>query len=109
MKLRCLTYMLLLLMTFQSSVSLADMHAPHQTGFDHLTFEDHQHAVNVVEQLGVDERDCHHCCHCHGHICIAVIISSEPTQLNKATPILLVYLDKAPLETFESFLRPPIA
>jgi len=114
MKLRTMTYLLLLLMTFQSSVSLADIHMTHQSGLEHLTFDGHQHAedehhTSSIEQSENGERDCHHCCHCHGHCTPAITIAFNRFCTTKSSSPVPEYSDKALPDTFESFLRPPIA
>ena len=113
MNLRTLTYLLLLLMTFQSAAGLADMHTAHQSGFEHLSFEDHQHGNDgrytdsIPPENGV--RDCHHCCHCHGYNTPAIIIAFDRFCTTKSTSPVPEYPDKTLPDKFESFLRPPIA
>ena len=116
MKLRAFTYLLLLLMTFQSAAGLADIHTAHQSGLEHLTFEDHQHTeteddhfVDFHNQFESDERDCHHCCHCHGHSTPAIIIAVDRIFMAKSSSLIPDYPDKTIPDTFETFLRPPIA
>lgn len=114
MKLRAFTYLLLLLMTFQSAAGLADIHTAHQSGLEHLTFEDHQHLEDEhhgdsVVQSENGERDCHHCCHCHGHSTPAIVITIDRIFMAKSSSLIPDYVDKATPDTFATFLRPPIA
>lgn len=88
---------LLLILTFvvQPASTLADVHQFHQSGAEHLGFENHRqtgdHLIpNAVDTNTVDptttdttttdtttdttkssgtQFDCHHCCHCHGVAC----------------------------------------
>lgn len=76
---------LLLILTFvvQPASTLADVHQFHQSGAEHLGFENHNPAgdhltSNAVAGNSVDtgksfdggtKLDCHHCCHCHGVAC----------------------------------------
>jgi len=114
MKLRTLTYLLLLLMTFQSAASLADIHSVHQSGLEHLTFEDHQHTeaehhMDSINHSENGEHDCHHCCHCHGYSTPAITFVFESIYAAKSSSPVPHYLDKTVPDTFETFLRPPIA
>lgn len=115
MTIRVLTYLLLLLMTLQSSAALADVHDAHQSGVEHLSFEDHDHEVqndqihNLLEASEDHGDDCHHCCHCHGQCSPAVIISSQSISLALNTCAKSNYSDNTCPEAYETFLRPPIA
>lgn len=73
---RSITFLMIALVAMQSVVAVADAHRLHQSGSEHLTFE-HMHergegksrddgGVSSVEQAGLGDFDCHHCCHCHG-------------------------------------------
>lgn len=103
-------------MTLQSAAGLADMHTEHQSGLGHLTFEDHHHTetedkhfVDANHQSEIGERDCHHCCHCHGHSTTAIVITIDRIFMAKSSSLIPDYSDKTIPDTFETFLRPPIA
>lgn len=118
---RALTYFLLLLIALQSVVAIGDAHQLHQQGTEHLTFDEtHQHdEVQVFDILQdqkrysdsdpLDNLDCHHCCHCHGHLCPVILVSIEQVNLAKISPALPDYAEKTFPETYETFLRPPKA
>ncbi len=69
-----ISYLLVVLIAFQSVPAIADEHQSHQSGIDHLEF-DHDHSSNSLDQKplqtaqntldGSTPDDCHHCCHCH--------------------------------------------
>ena len=71
-----LSYMLVTLIAMQSLLAIADVHQDHQTGTEHLVFEqDHQHEHTAdllmefedqTDSSSPEDSDCHHCCHCHG-------------------------------------------
>lgn len=115
MKIRVLTtYLLLLLMTIQSVATQADAHAEHQSGTEHLSFEDHQHPANPdhfssPELFEDQERDCHHCCHCHGHFSPAILISAHGISLFKNSSPVPDYSENTFPDPLEAFLRPPKA
>lgn len=116
---RALTYLALILVVLQSGVSLADAHQLHQSGAEHLSFdESHQHLndTDPEEQHNHDldtsssqQWDCHHCCHCHGHSSPAILISAEHILLVRHSPPVPNYSENTFPETFETFLRPPKA
>ncbi|GAA6169630.1 hypothetical protein [Sessilibacter corallicola] len=113
---RFLTYFILALVVFQSAVGIADAHQSHQSGTEHLTFDDHQHAhedVEVDHKLvdGAEgqERDCHHCCHCHGHFTSAVLVKPSGFVLNKSSTSNTDYSENFPSKVINPLLRPPIA
>lgn len=113
---RFLTYFILALVVFQSAVGIADAHQSHQSGTEHLTFDDHQHAhedVEVDHKLvdGAEgqERDCHHCCHCHGHFTSAVLVKPSGFALRKSSTSISAYSENFPSEFINPLLRPPIA
>lgn len=76
---------LLLILTFvvQPASTLADVHQFHQSGVEHLGFENDKQAGDHLISSTVDintsavdinkssgtQPDCHHCCHCHGVAC----------------------------------------
>lgn len=101
-------------MTFQSAAGLADIHTAHQSGLEHISYDDHQH--NEDEQhIVLDDKtnqevpDCHHCCHCHGHSTPSIVLALDRIDSVKSSSPVPAYLDKVFPETFETFLRPPIA
>ncbi|MFL0799429.1 MAG: hypothetical protein K6L76_02270 [Agarilytica sp.] len=113
---RFLTYFILALVVFQSAVGIADAHQSHQSGTEHLSFDDHEHSHEGFEADhtlidGVDdqERDCHHCCHCHGHSGPAILIKPTSLALQKSSTCLSFYLENTPSEIINPLLRPPIA
>ena len=72
-----LLHMLIALIALQSTIAVADLHKPHQSGTNHIEFdESHDHDSRKLEvkkesnkdsNLSSDiQYDCHHCCHCHG-------------------------------------------
>jgi len=65
-------YILLLLIAFQSTVAVADLHQAHQSGVEHIQFSDDTDSDNHhsnQQQDSTIKYDCHHCCHCHGVHC----------------------------------------
>jgi hypothetical protein len=117
---RGLTYFVLALVVLQSAVAIGDAHQLHQSGAEHYVFDDahlhvdehatdNEHNHNLNSNLSAEKWDCHHCCHCHGHFSPAVLISAEDIHLATLSSPVPDYSDKAYPETFETFLRPPIA
>lgn len=114
---RLLTYMLILLFSYQAGFATADMHAAHQAGNQHLTFDDHQHKLQPgSKETGVKEGisatkskpDCHHCCHCHGHLVQAILANpTAPFSYDIRMPAI-GYFQHLPLRTLEPLYRPPI-
>ena len=118
MLVRALTYILLILLLIQSSVAMGDAHQWHQSGTEHFTFDDtHDHNSNKLSDFvdaNTDDtssqiRDCHHCCHCHGHLCPAILLAIPDVHLNKCVLIPPDYTENTIPQIFDSFLRPPIA
>ncbi|WP_396586506.1 hypothetical protein [Bermanella sp. R86510] len=76
---RILTYLLMILIVFQSSLAMADAHQFYQSGYEHINFDQHNQDSNnlTIEMQNTElldeslfssqESDCQHCCHCHGH------------------------------------------
>jgi len=102
-----------LLLILQSVGAVADAHASHQSGSEHLTFEHDHHdqplnISNPSDKSNIDF-DCHHCCHCHGihHHWIATSINLPQPKLSKQRYLIHRYF--LPLPPYESLLRPPIA
>lgn len=113
---RFLTYFILALVVFQSAAGIADAHQSHQSGTEHLTFNDHQHAHedvkidhNLVDGSEDHEQDCHHCCHCHGHFSPAVLVKPSGFALRKSSTSNSDYSENFPSEFINPLLRPPIA
>lgn len=137
MNIRALTYILLLLMTWQSGASMADSHSAHQSGIEHLSFQDHDHSSDDLLILDVlqsevlesdvfdsnvtdnelfdselfdseEARDCHHCCHCHGHSGPAIVLKSPGILFQKHSTKDSEYRVAMIPEPLFTFLRPPI-
>lgn len=118
---RALTYFVLTLVVLQSGIATGDAHQLHQSGAEHVLFdESHQHLDGVasenqhshdagLETPSSQKWDCHHCCHCHGHFCPAILISTARILLSKNSSPVPGYSENAFPDTFETFLRPPIA
>ena len=118
---RVLTYVVLTLVVLQSAVAMGDTHQLHQSGAEHLVLdESHQHTEgNILEKQHdrdvqseasvSDKWDCHHCCHCHGHLCAAALIATERVHLAKHSSPVPDYAENTFPETYETFLRPPKA
>jgi len=113
---RFLTYFILALVVFQSAAGVADAHQSHQSGTEHLTFDDHQHSHEDVEVDHIladgaegQERDCHHCCHCHGHFTPAVLVKPSGFALRKSSASKSDYSENFPSKVINPLLRPPIA
>ncbi|WP_370978586.1 hypothetical protein [Agaribacterium sp. ZY112] len=101
-------------MTIQSAASVADIHAAHQSGLEHLAFDDHQHPegerlTDSIAQSESGEHDCHHCCHCQGHSSPAFVLAFDCIYLNRASSPVPDYSDRVIADTFDTFLRPPKA
>ncbi|WP_239923696.1 hypothetical protein [Agaribacterium haliotis] len=93
---------------------MADIHAAHQSGLEHLTFDDHQHPegellTDSIAQHESGEHDCHHCCHCQGHSSPALALAFDRIYLNKIPSPVPDYSDNAITDIIETFLRPPKA
>lgn len=118
---RALTYFLLALIVLQSAVAMGDAHQLHQSGAKHIVFDEtHLHADGKLLETQRDQNvdstasasdswDCHHCCHCHGHLCPAILLTTERIQLAKNSASVLDYAESKFPETYEAFLRPPKA
>lgn len=113
---RVLTYFLLTLVVLQSAVAMGDAHQLHQSGAEHLVFDDtHLHddghvadaQANHSNSSTAENWDCHHCCHCHGHLCAAALIATERVHLAKHSSPVPDYAENTFPETYETFLRPP--
>lgn len=111
---RFLTYFILVLVVFQSAAGIADAHQSHQSGTEHLTFDDHQHVHedaevdhNLAEGYEDQERDCHHCC--HGHFSPAVLVKPSGFALRKSSRSNSDYSENFPSKVINPLLRPPIA
>ncbi len=79
-------------------------------------FDDHHHELEASEinhshadKSEDHEMDCHHCCHCHGHLSPAILIKSLGFTLNKSPTSLLDYSESFSSEIINPLLRPPIA
>lgn len=101
-------------MAVQSAVGLADAHSAHQSGIEHLSFEDHQHPDDgnhhrePTELPKGQEQDCHHCCHCHGHASPAIIFSSLGIAFLQLSLGDSAYRVASVPEPLATLLRPPI-
>jgi|SRR5690554_1071370 len=121
MRKRALTYAVLILIVLQSGMAMGDAHQLHQSGAEHLAFDEtHQHLDGFesdrhpIEDAESDPSssqtwDCHHCCHCHGHFSPAILVPTEPTLLSKSSSPVPDYSENTFPDTFETFLRPPKA
>ncbi len=113
---RFLAYFILALVVFQSAAGIADVHQSHQSGIEHLFFEEHQHSHEDAEtnQSHSDaseelEKDCHHCCHCHGYFNPAVLLTPLSLSLKKPpTSPISDYNEMSLSEIINPLLRPPI-
>ncbi|MCH9692457.1 MAG: hypothetical protein K0U59_10440 [Gammaproteobacteria bacterium] len=113
---RFLTYFILALVVFQADAGVADAHQSHQSGTEHLTFDDHQHSQadvevdhNLADGPEDQERDCHHCCHCHGHFSPPVLVKPSGFALKKSSTSNSDYSENFPSKVINPLLRPPIA
>lgn len=115
MRQRVLTYAVLILIVLQSGMAMGDAHQLHQSGNEHVAFDQtHQHLDgpesdkhHVEDASSLQERDCHHCCHCHSHFCPAILVPTESTLLSRGSSPVPDYSENAFPDTFETFLRPP--
>ena len=118
---RALTYIVLPLIVLQSVMVMGDAHPLHQSSAEHLVFdENHQHVdrfddsqynVHALDSnmSSSQKSDCNHCCHCHGHFSPAILLGSDHILLTKNTSPVPSYSESTFSDTFEVFLRPPIA
>ncbi len=116
---RALTYIVLILVVLQSATAMADAHQLHQSGTEHLVFDESHHHLdesgpenqhNFEADASTSQQwDCHHCCHCHSHFCPAILLSAESILLNRLSSPVPDYSENAFPDTFETFLRPPKA
>ena len=116
---RALTYFVLTLIVLQSGLAMGDAHQLHQSGAEHVVFdESHQHLDGLesekhqTKDLDSDASssqkwDCHHCC--HGHFCPAILVSTDHILLPKHSSPIPTYSENAFPDTYEAFLRPPKA
>lgn len=114
MKLRSFTHLLLLLLTFQSAASWTDIHTAHQSAVVQ-TFEDHhythhEHDTDSINFSEVNQHDCSHCGHCHGHFTLAIaqFLACGALKTSKNSSLILGYSDAVFPDWYEVFLRPPI-
>jgi hypothetical protein len=118
---RALTYFLLTLIVLQSGLAMGDAHQLHQSGSEHVAFdENHQHLDSLESEKhnakdlcsdasSCQKWDCHHCCHCHGHLSPAILISTDHILLSKYSSPIPTHSENAFPDTYETFLRPPKA
>lgn len=118
---RVLTYFLLALIVLQSSVAMGDAHQLHQSGTEHVVFDNKHAHFDGLEaqnhdadalQLGTVSHhasDCDHCCHCHGHYCSVALMSLVSVIIPKIATPIPSYSENAFTDSFDSFLRPPRA
>ncbi len=119
MLIRAMTYFMLLLVVLQSGAAMADAHQLHQSGTEHLVFDESHHHLDgsgpadqhnhEADAPSSQQSDCHHCCHCHGHFCPAILLSAERILLTRHSSPIPDYSENAFPDTFETFLRPPKA
>jgi len=104
-----------ILLLLQSVATMADIHASHQSGIQHLTFDDDHHdASSPTDDIlkKVDSKtkfDCHHCCHCHGihHYWIVMSMPLLPPVIEKQNFLSQRYI--LPSSPLDLRLRPPIS
>lgn len=111
---RVLTCIILALVVLQSGLAMGDAHQMHQSGAEHKIFDDNHAHPEDSEPSDLDapssqDWDCHHCCHCHGHLCPAILVTSLRLVLPKSPTGVLFYTENTPPLTVDTFLRPPIA
>lgn len=102
------------LLLLQSFAATVDAHQFHQSGIQHVSFENHLQDDGVNENsmpsttTNIDS-DCQHCCHCH---CIAgILIGAENNvlQLNKSVARTALFQSWSITQRTSSLYRPPIA
>ena len=114
---RALTYVVLILVVLQSGIAMGDAHQLHQSGVEHVAFDEthppHEELESDEHQIedasSLQEWDCHHCCHCHGHFCPFILVSAERFVLSKGSSPVPDYSENAFPDTVEALLRPPKA
>lgn len=99
------------LILLQSIAVVADSHQSHQSGVDHVTFDDHSHAddADLNHLDSPNDLDCHHCCHCHS--AVGSVMVSRYTLLSLASSnqaVYVPYVFKFTSEPQASLFRPPI-
>ncbi|MFL0799434.1 MAG: hypothetical protein K6L81_03325 [Agarilytica sp.] len=111
-----LTYILVILVTLQSIATFADAYEFHQSNKERLSFNDvslnseaPEPTINKTELLEEQERDCNHCCQCHGHGCPAILVRSLNFTLQKTRSDISTYRENTSSEIINSLLRPPIS
>jgi len=114
---KCLSYLLVALITLQSvGAMVGDEHQSHQDGIQHLEF-DHGHDSKSLNKMPkIDEKsysyteiefDCHHCCHCHG-TCLSYLPTTSPNLLAPLNSLgLYGYNNNALDGSIFSLFRPP--
>lgn len=124
---RFLTYVLIGLFVLQIESAAFDVHVIHEPTLAHFTeglahldhFTDSANTVSKIAQSGhsksiiqidsQNDKNCDHCCLCHGHICPAVVISAPLHSLLKPTFSASSYNCTIAPKPIDSLLRPPIA
>lgn len=113
-----LSYLFAALIALQSFAGIADVHQLHQSGAEHLNFEEnHEHAhvdqqtkdVHATPIDASEELDCHHCCHCHGHFTPALLDKVFNVYYKKSSNGVPAYVKSVTPEIINPLLRPPIA
>jgi|GEM_PF-473218 len=111
-----LTTMLVILIALQSVVAIADVHQTHQTGTQHLEYDqDHRsHSASEKQTFekdsnAVSEYDCHHCCHCHGMAHFFLPSQNNSLDTPSSEQRILDFRLKYPSAFVTPDLRPPIA
>jgi hypothetical protein len=112
------SFILAVLIGFQSVVAMADAHQSHQSGSDHVEFK-HDHdagsngsvsATDVNAASGAaGQFDCHHCCHCHGMASVFLATHSFGLALSRSNRTVSDYCVEYPSLSPSPGLRPPIA
>ncbi|MBL4868533.1 MAG: hypothetical protein JKY67_19385 [Pseudomonadales bacterium] len=82
-----LSYLLVVLISIQSVVAIADAHQSHQKGKPHVDFN-HDHDSSTIikiqrDETGAVQYDCHHCCHGHSCFSVTAINNSFPGKASK--------------------------
>lgn len=113
----------MVLILLQSIAVVADAHQFHQTGSEHLEFDQHrhqqldEHASRLTEldlscfldsSASEDKNsDCHHCCHCHSASATSITSQAvslfDMTRTRDATP----YYSALTVAQPSSLYRPP--
>ena len=127
MRSNCFGHILIILMAIQSIIGVVDAHQYHQSGLEHIEFDqNHDHIehyghssmslnVNLDHELEFtnhfqehNDQDCHHCCHCHTYTGSA-LLPRFSLDLVPLASINFHYSERSVPIVLTTFLRPPIA